>query len=428
MSLGVDHRIALPVMETQAVERSRPSWRVIIGLGAALAALVLPWLGLNMSPSLSAWHLNVALGAVPLVGHVTYGEIAAVLLATAAVTTLRSGGRPTNTSRACGWAMVTTGLLFVVTTRVMGAEILLRLSTDTAQTQVVDRQILEYHFAPPTSFFGFTPDATTRMVLNALRMGWCLQMLAGIALAGRRLSPFQHRRLMAITAIVLGLIIACGFVSGLLADAAKSDGIALARSGQSAEAEHEFARALSLNPQLRDDAELETELGVAQGAQGQQSALAWFAEASSPPVTTGGIAKQMFDDTQALSMDPTSPVIRNGVAVAVADDMLGADLPVDPSLGAKLNGMAFLSFTYGHYAYEVGDDSSTIAFMNKTVATSSNGELQSLALTYLALSEQRLGDPDAYRRDIVEAVQLDTQDVNGLARDIAAGLYTPGAP
>jgi hypothetical protein len=66
--------------------------------------------------------------------------------------------------------------------------------------------------------------------------------------------------------------------------------------------------------------------------------------------------------------------------------------------------------------------------MDKTVADSSNGELQSLAFTYLALSEQRLGRPAVFRHDIVEAVHLDTQDVNGLGRDVAAGLYTPGAP
>jgi hypothetical protein len=136
----------------------------------------------------------------------------------------------------------------------------------------------------------------------------------------------------------------------------------------------------------------------------------------------------MFDYSQALTLSPTNPVVRNGFAVAIADDMLGSNVPVDPSAAPKLAGLAFLSFTYGHYAYEVGDDSSTIAFMNQTLVNSPNGELQSLAYTYLALSEQRLGHPAAYRRDIVEAVQLDTQDVNGLGRDIAAGLYTPGAP
>jgi hypothetical protein len=310
----------------------------------------------------------------------------------------------------------------------MGAEILFRLSSDSAQTQVIDRQILEYHFAPPTSIFGLTPDATTMMVLNALRLGWCLTMVAGATLAGRRPGPAKHRRLVVTAVLGVAVVVAYGFATGLLANAAKSDGVTLARSGRSVAAEGEFARAVSLNPQLRYDNELETELGVAEADQGQQSALSWFAEASSPPVTTAGIAKQTFDYSEALSMAPTNPVIRSGFAVALADDMIGADVPVDPSDASKLDGMAFLSFTLGHYAYETGDDSSTIALMNQTLANTHNGELESLAYTYLALSEQRLGRPTAFRRDIVEAVDLDTQDVNGLGREVAAGLYTPDTP
>ena len=108
--------------------------------------------------------------------------------------------------------------------------------------------------------------------------------------------------------------------------------------------------------------------------------------------------------------------------------MIGTQAPVDPSAVSTLDGMAFLSFTYGHFAYEVGDDSATITFMDRAVARSKNSELLSLAYTYLALSEQRLGHLVAFRRDIVKAVALDTQNVNGLGREVAAGLYTPGAP
>jgi hypothetical protein len=428
MSLAVDELLAFRDITVETVPRVRPSWRLLVGLLATSSTLVLPWLGRNLSPNLSAWHLNVSLGVVPLIGHLTYGEIVFALLAAATVSTLRSRGQATNTTHTCGWVVLATALIFVITTRITGAETLFRLSTDSAQTQVVDRQILEYHFAPPTSFFGLTPDATTRMVLNALRMGWYLTIVAGIMLAGRRVEPRRHRRLVGTAVIGVGLVLLFGLASGLLADGAKSDGFALTRSGHPAAAERAFARALSLNPQLRYDSELETELGEAQGDQGHQNGLAWFAEASSPPVASSGIAKQMFDYSQALSMDPSNAVIRDGFAVALADDMIGADVPVDPSVAMKLDGMAFLSFTYGHYAYETGDDTSTIAFMDKTVADSSNGELQSLAFTYLALSEQRLGRPAAFRHDIVEAVHLDTQDVNGLGRDVAAGLYTPGAP
>jgi hypothetical protein len=127
-------------------------------------------------------------------------------------------------------------------------------------------------------------------------------------------------------------------------------------------------------------------------------------------------------------MAPNNPVIENGYAIALSDDMIGVQAPLDPSAVSKLDDMAFLSFTYGHWAYEVGDDSSTIAFMDRSIAETGNGELQSLAYTYLALSEEQLDHPAAFRQDIVKAVDLDTQNVNGLGREVAAGLYTPGSP
>jgi hypothetical protein len=408
--------------------RPRPSWRIVLGLLAALCGLVLPWVGFTLSPTLSAWHLTFAMGAVPLVGHLTYGEVLAALVVVATVSAVRSGGKPTNTTRTCGWALLAMTLIFVVTTRVMGAEILFRLSTDATESTIFHHQILEYHFSPPTSFLGFTPDATTSVVLDALRMGWYLPVVAGGVLAGRRVGPRRHRRATLAALIGVGVILAWGFTTGLLAEAARSDGIALQLAGRSLQAERAFDHALSLNPQLRYDSALETELGQAQADLGQQSALSWLAKAASPLATASGVAQQMLDYSQALSMAPTNPVIENGYAIALSDDMIGVQAPLDPSAVSKLDDMAFLSFTYGHWAYEVGDDSSTIAFMDRSIAETGNGELQSLAYTYLALSEEQLDHPAAFRQDIVKAVDLDTQNVNGLGREVAAGLYTPGSP
>ena len=157
-----------PTLERRrpTTRRPRPSWRIVLGLLAALCGLVLPWVGLTLSPSLSAWHLTFALGAMPLVGHLTYGEVLAALVIVA-----HGLGRPLRREADEHHSNLRVGprgtrLIFVVTTRVMGAEILFRLSTDTHRLDIVDRQILEYHFVPPTSFLGFTPDATTSLVLE----------------------------------------------------------------------------------------------------------------------------------------------------------------------------------------------------------------------------------------------------------------------
>ncbi len=368
------------------------------------------------------------MGAVPLVGHVTYGELVLVLTMTAAVSAIRARGRATNTTRACGWILVAAPLFFFLTTRLIGGEILFRLSTDSMQTQVVDRQIPQYHFLPPTNYFGFTPDATTTLVLNGLRIGWLLAAVAGVLMAGRLVTPVRHRRSVLTAVAAVAVVVTWGVGAGMLARAAMSDGIAAAQGGRPVQAEDDFDRALTLNPQLRYNSQLATELGQVQADQGEQSALAWLAKGANPPATADGVAQQLLDYSQAASMAPRNPVIQNGFAVTLADDMIGTEVPDDPGAVSALEGMAFLSFTYGHFAYEAGDDSATIRFMQQTLAHTKNSELLSLAYTYLGLSEERLGHLITFRRDIVNAVNLDTQNVNAMGREVAAGLYTPGPP
>ena len=267
--------------------RSRPSWRIALGLLLAFSSLIFPWLGLSLSPSLSAWNLTMALGSMPLIGHLTYGELIAAFAVAASASTIRSRGRPTNTTRLCGWALIVAPLFFLVSTRLIGSEILFRLTSDNSQTDIVDRQILQYHFVPPTSFFGFTPDSTTAMVLNGLRIGWLLTLMSGGLLAGRLVNPLRHRR-SALTALAgVALVVVWGLTTGILAEAAKSDGVTAAQSGRSIQAEHDFERALTLNPQLRYDTQLDTELGQVQADQGQQGALTWFAKTASPPAGNG---------------------------------------------------------------------------------------------------------------------------------------------
>jgi hypothetical protein len=367
------------------------------------------------------------LGAVPVLGHVSYGDVLLPIVAVVALSFVRSRGRPTNVTRACGWAMIVIPVIFVVTTRIMGGELLFRLSNDLAQTQIVDRQ-LGYRFAPSPGFLGFTPDSTTMMVLNSLQVGWFLTVLAGALMAGRFVRPLRHRRTYVVALVAIGLLLVWGFTSGLLAQAAKSDGVAAEQVGHPVLAEHDFERALSLNPGLRYDNQLEIELGHAQADQAEVNALTWLAAAESPPPTTIALNQQIFDFSQALASAPDNLVVRSDFAVSLADDMNSTSTPLAPGSVSRLDSLPFLSFTSGHYAYEAGDESSAIAYLNQTVADTSNGELLSAAYTYLALSEQRLGDPHQFRQDIVKAVDLDTQDINALAREVAAGLLTPGTP
>jgi len=409
-----------------AARRQLPSWcRTTLGVALGASALIIPWIGLNLSADWTAFDIKLSFGAVPVLGHLSYGDVLLAIVAAVVVSTVRSRGRPTNVTRACGWAMILVPLLFVVTTRIMGGVVLFRLSNDLAQTQIVDRQ-LGYRFAPPPSYLGFRPDSTTMMVLNGLQVGWYLTILGGILIAGRLPRPLRHRRLSVVALVAIGLLLVGGFATGLLAEAAKFDGVAAEQVGHPLLAERDFQRALSLNPELRYDNQLEIELGHAQADQAEVNALTWFAAAESPPPTTVALNQQIFDFTQALAADPDNPVIRSDFAITLADDMNSTDAPLAPGSVSRLDGLPFLSFTSGHFAFEAGDESSAIVYLSQTVADTDNGELLSATYTYLALSEQRIGDPREFRQDIVKAVALDTQDINALAREVAAGLLTPG--
>lgn len=402
-------------------------WRTTFGLVLGASSLVVPWVGLNLSPDLTAFDIKLAFAGIPVVGNLNYGDVLLPIFAAVVISFVRSRGRPTNVTRASGWALILISLLFVVTTRIMGGELLFRLSNDLAQTQIVDRQ-LGYRFAPPPSYLGFTPDSTTMMVLNSLQVGWYLTVLAGALMAGRAVRPPHHRRTSVIALVAIGFLLVSGFTSGMLAQAAKSDGVAAEQAGQPVLAERDFQRALSLNPGLRYDNQLEIELGHAQADQGEVNALTWLAAAESPPPTTLALTVQLLDFSEALAAAPDNPVVRSDFSVSLADDMNSTGAPLAPGSVSRLDSMPFLSFTSGHYAYEAGDESSAIAYLDQTVADTTNGGLLSAAYTYLALSEQRLGNPDEFRQDIVKAVELDTQNINALAREVAAGLLTPGNP
>jgi hypothetical protein len=63
--------------------------------------------------------------------------------------------------------------------------------------------------------------------------------------------------------------------------------------------------------------------------------------------------------------------------------------------------------------------------MDRVLGDTTSKEMKSYALTYIAFAEDRLGHVAAFRDDVVEAVGDDSDNVNVLAREAAAGLFLP---
>jgi hypothetical protein len=87
-----------------------------------------------------------------------------------------------------------------------------------------------------------------------------------------------------------------------------------------------------------------------------------------------------------------------------------------------------VTFSVGRYYFEAGADALAIQMLQHTYDATVNSEVKSLALTYIALSWQREGNESKFRAEIVAAVQADSLNQNVYAREVAAGLYLPGAP
>jgi hypothetical protein len=417
-----------------AETRAAVAFRAALGICLAVASLALPWLGLSLTPSLSSWHLTFALGAVPLLGHVSYGEATATLTLCAIVSFVRSRGRATRVTRAVGWAFIALPVVFMVTTRLVGTATMFALQSDANQTQIINTQFLtNSNIPPPTQFLGVSLDPKTLLLLFGLRLGWYLLLVSGIILAGRVGKPATRLQWAAVVASGLAaLTVVAGLVLGSLAQSDLDNGIQAVTDGQAATGRSLIASALRLDPSMAYDSGLQQALGEADADAGHQTALADYAEAVRPVGQDLTLLQkaQLYGEAVAGLPDrsPAATVVRADLATFLAAATIKARNPDLLSLvGGELWSPA-LTFSVGHFYYEAGANSQAITTLERTAHETGNSEVRSLALTYIALSWLKLNNEATFRSNIVAAVQADTLNENVYAREIAAGLYVPGAP
>jgi hypothetical protein len=131
---------------------------------------------------------------------------------------------------------------------------------------------------------------------------------------------------------------------------------------------------------------------------------------------------QLLDE--ALAADPTNPVITEADAELLGSSKRAALL----ARGAVSSSSVLVAYTAARATYTAGDDEACIGDMRLVLVLTTNADIRSSALTYIALSELGLGDQTAYRTDLLAAVAADVGDHNQLAREDAAGLYQPQTP
>jgi hypothetical protein len=408
--------------------------RGALGLGLAAGSLALPWLGLTLSPSLSAWHLRLSFGAVPLLHHISYGMILTALLVCASTSFLRSRGRPTACTRVVGWTFLACPLIFAVTTRLVGAATMFTLQSDASQTQIINSQFLtNNNIPPPTQFLGIAVDPKTLVFLYALRLGWYLLLVSGVLLAGRVARPSSWpQRIIGLLSTLAAVTVVVALVLGSMAQDRMNSGIQAIADGRPAAGVQLVASALRLNPSLAYNANLEQALGQAQGDEGLQTGLADYAEAVRPVGKDLTLLQkaQLFGEAivDIPANSPAGTVVRADLATFLATATITSKNPDLLNLIGDQLGSPAVTFSVGRYYYEAGADSLSIAMLDRADHETANSEVRSLCRTYIALARLQQGNEAAFRSNIVAAVRADRLNENVYAREIAAGLYVPGAP
>jgi len=393
-------------------------------VAAGALALVLPWVGLQLAPSLPAWSLHLSLASLPLVGQATYGELDLTALVVALVSFGRHGRTRTLTVRWCGVALVGLAVGYVVTTRVAGGQVMFRLSQDSEDIALLAHRGVALAAHPPSSFVGLGFDAQTTLLVLSLRLGWYLSVAAGALLVG--VGRLRRPRAPAVALLaVVSLVAGMGTVLGLAGQQDKLAGAQALADGMPSLALAKMKMALCLSPQLAYDPVVEQVIGRSDLELGTASALALYARATEGQAPKAPVlAQDIVWLAEAAAMAPGNAVITEEYRqlLATAASLSG---PLAFRYSARETGSVVVAYSLGRSFYDFGDNQLAVRYMGDAEGDTQDAEVRSSALTYVALAEDRMGHVAAFRHDIAEAVSLDALDANALARDAAAGLFLP---
>ena len=133
-------------------------WRLVAAGAVGAGALVLPWAGLELSPGLSAWTLPLSLAWCPWSGTSPTAPRCRCCCSGRCSRPGGAAGPRTAAVRWCGLALVIAPVVFVVTTRIAGSELLFRLGQSSDEISFLARNGATIsQGSPTTTFLGLGP-------------------------------------------------------------------------------------------------------------------------------------------------------------------------------------------------------------------------------------------------------------------------------
>jgi hypothetical protein len=405
-------------------ERYKLGWS-LAGLLMMILGAALPWFAIPLQGERTAWSLPVVLAGIPSASWFSYGAVLTVLCLLGLLAAARSRGRPGAETAAIGAATLVAAVTFLVVTGTANWPLFQQLQDQTAQQSTIFAQFGYRVPAQVPSLMLLIPvTGTWSLLAGALRLGWLCSAAGGFVLLASGASGFASwvlvsRRRWALLA--LGLLIAGCVGRGAIAEYLAGQGTADAHAGDYQAASSDLAIASRLNPLLSGSLDYDLTLGQTLLANGRTSQpLALLADASARGAA-GDLRGQVADLRQALALDPASPVLAQQLDLA---SQLLALTDLDPGpLQALSDPTPADEYTQGRIRYAAADYAEALTCFRQVLGMTGDANVTSSALTYIALSELKLGQTVQARRDLLRAVSVDTSYNNNLARSLVTGLY-----
>jgi hypothetical protein len=399
----------------------------LLGLLMLILGLALPWFAIPLQAGRSAWSLPVVLAGIPSGSWVSYGAVLTACLGLGLLAVMRSRGRPSAATAGAGAVVLIVSLVFLAATRTADWPLLQRLEDQTTQQSAIFSQFgYGIPGQGPALMLLVPVTGTWALVAGALRLGWFSAAAGGLVLFGSgasHLAGFLRRtprRGMVLPALALLLVVGAlgrGAVAGYLA----RQGDAAARAGDYQAASSRLAAARRLNPLLTSSTAYNVALGqvlLADGSVGQPLALLADADARG---AGSDLAGQVTRLRQAVARDPANPVLQQ--QLDQASQVLGRNDTDPGSLQALSDPTVADEYTEGRVLYALADYPAAMTCFRQVLTMTGDVNVTSSALTYISLSELKLGRPGQARRDLLSAVSVDTGYNNTLARSLVVGLY-----
>lgn len=399
----------------------------LLGLLMLILGLALPWFAIPLQAGRSAWSLPVVLAGIPSGSWVSYGAVLTACLGLGLLAMMRSRGRPCAATAAVGAAVVIVSLIFLAATRTADWPLLQRLEDQTTQQNAIFSQFgYGVPGAEPALMLLVPVTGTWALVAGALRLGWFSAAVGGLMLfasgasylaAWFRAAGRRGRLLPALALLLVVGVLGRGAVAGYLA----RQGIAAAQAGDYQAASSRLATARQFNSLLSSSTAYDVAVGqvlLADGGAGQPLALLADADARG---AGSDLAGQVTKLRQAVARDPANPVLRQ--QLDRASQVLGRHDTDPGSLQALSDPTVADEYTQGRVLYALADYSAAMTCFRQVLTMTGDVNVTSSALTYISLSELKLGQAGQARRDLLHAVSVDTGYNNTLARSLVVGLY-----